>query len=107
MCEFTDTLEVQITRVVRVDRCIAGAVIRLNALGVHTTSSCCGHGKRPAYVTIERSSAHRARALGLAVNYDVSPPGSCPVIEITGGNAAIIAALPLAGSAAGNPEAIS
>ncbi|MEX2155103.1 MAG: hypothetical protein WD825_17290 [Gemmatimonadaceae bacterium] len=95
MCEWGDTVELAITRRVRVDRCISGAVIRLNAAGVHTTGSCCGHGKSAASVTIYPSCAHRARSLGLVVDVDV-PAGGCPRIEITGGNAAVIDALPLA-----------
>lgn len=35
-----------------VDRCIAPIVRALNAGGVHTMSSCCGHGVRPGSVLL-------------------------------------------------------
>jgi hypothetical protein len=34
------------------DPCIAGLVTALNAAGLRTIASCCGHGHRPGRVTL-------------------------------------------------------
>ena len=36
-----------------VDSCIANKVIALNAAGLKTRASCCGHGRRPGNVALE------------------------------------------------------
>lgn len=94
MCEWGKSTEISISRRVHVDSCIAPAVSRLNANGVYTTGSCCGHGKADAEVTILPSSAHRARSLGLVVEF--REIGMCPVIRLSGLNAALVSDLPLA-----------
>lgn len=40
-------------KVVAVDYCISGIVAGLNAAGIKTTGSCCGHGHTPATVILE------------------------------------------------------
>ena len=35
-----------------VDRCIAGLVESLNAAGLHTGGSCCGHGKKDGSISL-------------------------------------------------------
>lgn len=40
-------------RVQRIDGCIHGIVAALNAGGVRTLSSCCGHGKMKGNVVLE------------------------------------------------------
>jgi hypothetical protein len=100
MCDFGEGIEIIISRRISVDKCIAPIVSRLNAAGVYTTGSCCGHGKSVASVTIQPSSAHRARSLGLTVRWDLAPPGACPVIELIGVNLAMIEAMPLQGAQA-------
>lgn len=39
-------------KVVDVDACIAPIVAALNAAGVVTVASCCGHGKRPGRISL-------------------------------------------------------
>lgn len=49
------------------DPCIASVVVALNAWGIKTVASCCGHGERPGSIvladgrelTITIGSAHR------------------------------------------------
>lgn len=66
MCEWGDTVMLRVpipashahNRVFRwadkpIDRCIAPIVEALNAAGLHTAGSCCGHGRRRG-----RISAH-------------------------------------------------
>lgn len=36
-----------------VDRCIASIIRGLNAFGVRTVSSCCGHGKNLGWILLE------------------------------------------------------
>jgi hypothetical protein len=93
VCDWDNTIEISITRKVQVDKCIAPVVSRLNQLGVYTTGSCCGHGKGIASVTILPSSAHRAKSLGLSLEF--SNPGMCPVLELAGLNLALINAAEL------------
>jgi hypothetical protein len=40
-------------RVERIDRCIAGIVAALNAGGVCTVASCCGHGRGPGSIVLD------------------------------------------------------
>lgn len=35
-----------------IDRCIASLVQALNAAGIWTASSCCGHGKEPGTILL-------------------------------------------------------
>ncbi len=35
-----------------VDICIAGIVQALNDAGIHTSQSCCGHGKEPGRIDL-------------------------------------------------------
>lgn len=37
---------------INVDRCIAPLVVALNAAGVPTAASCCGHGYRPGNIAL-------------------------------------------------------
>jgi hypothetical protein len=39
-------------RLIDVDSCIAPIVRALNAMGVVTVASCCGHGKRPGNIAL-------------------------------------------------------
>ena len=63
MCQHGDTVNLLVVmpaelshtgraryRVVPVDRCIAARVARLNAAGLLTANSCCGHGKAPGSI---------------------------------------------------------
>jgi hypothetical protein len=63
MCSWGTEKTVQITQTITVDACIADEIVALNAAGVHTLNSCCGHG-RPSVALIKPSSADRARELG-------------------------------------------
>lgn len=40
-------------RVRYIDQCIANIVAALNAAGIETVASCCGHGKRPGSILLE------------------------------------------------------
>ena len=40
-------------RVRGIDNCIARIVAALNAAGIGTISSCCGHGNPPGYIALE------------------------------------------------------
>ncbi len=95
MCEWGSDVEIVVSKRIIVDKCIAPIVSRLNAAGVYTTGSCCGHGKSVASVAIQASSTHRAKSLGLTVRHDA--PGD-PFIELVGVNLAMIEAMPLQGS---------
>lgn len=54
MCQHGDTVPMPSRgRVVDVDRCIAHLVAALNAGGVNTVASCCGHGHRPGRISLE------------------------------------------------------
>jgi hypothetical protein len=92
VCEFDTTTDIVVARKIRVDKCIAVVISRLNALGVYTTGSCCGHGKQVPTATIEKTSSHRAHSLGLKV--DTWPTG-CPYVELVGLNLALINAVDL------------
>lgn len=70
MCDWNDTVRVQIMQTIEVDRCLASTVVRLNELGVATLASCCGHGHDEPEVMIRPSSIHRARALGLTTEFN-------------------------------------
>jgi hypothetical protein len=50
---------------VGIDRCIAHIVAALNAGGVPTKASCCGHGKRPGSIILEDG-----RELFIIANYE-------------------------------------
>jgi len=60
MCHWGDTVQVVLPeghptereRVRLIDRCLAPVVSALNAAGVWTTASCCGHGKRPGTIAL-------------------------------------------------------
>lgn len=39
--------------VVPIDRCIAPLVVALQAAGILTTNSCCGHGKGPGAIILD------------------------------------------------------
>jgi hypothetical protein len=48
-----------------VDRCLADEILWLNSEGIETGDCCCGHGERPAYVSVLGSEGHeRMRRLG-------------------------------------------
>jgi hypothetical protein len=48
---------------------VAKEIQWLNAEGVRTEGSCCGHGNTPAVATIKPSSAQRAKELGYDPEY--------------------------------------
>lgn len=65
MCEWGSTVPVEVTVpadlshtghdrrcVVQVDACIAPIVRALNAGGIQTRSSCCGHGRGPSSILL-------------------------------------------------------
>jgi len=53
MCEWGDTVVIDIDGLpIDVDRCISGIVIALNAAGLKTIASCCGHGKQPGVIAL-------------------------------------------------------
>jgi hypothetical protein len=56
---------------VKIDACIADEIVWLNAQGVYTANSCCGHGdqKPTALIHVNHGSIKRARELG----YDPKP----------------------------------
>ena len=54
MCKQGDTVVMPIGgRVYDIDRCIHHLVAALNAGGVRTVASCCGHGNRPGCIILE------------------------------------------------------
>lgn len=66
MCKWGDTISMELTipahlsctgearrKVIDVDRCIAPLVEALNAVGMTTIASCCGHGKQPGSIVLE------------------------------------------------------
>jgi hypothetical protein len=54
MCERGTTVPMPIGgRVIDVDACLAPIVAALNAGGVRTLASCCGHGVRPGVIALE------------------------------------------------------
>ena len=65
MCSWGDNVTMEVTmpanlsyngeerkKLVDVDSCIAPIVAALNAGGVPTIASCCGHGKRPGNIIL-------------------------------------------------------
>ena len=54
MCEHGTTVLMPIRgRVVEIDQCISHLVAALNAGGLTTVASCCGHGNRPGSIVLE------------------------------------------------------
>ena len=54
MCEHGDTVIVMVGfKTCGIDRCIAPLVRALNAWGIRTVASCCGHNKRPGSIILE------------------------------------------------------
>ncbi len=71
MCKHGTTIDVEVTvpaglshtgerrtAVKPIDACLAPAIRRLNALGIVTVNSCCGHGKTGGSVVLEEPSPH-------------------------------------------------
>ena len=65
MCEHGDTVDLEVTVVAAmshtgsdrlavkpIDRCLAPLVQALNAAGLTTTNSCCGHGRGPGTILL-------------------------------------------------------
>ena len=50
---------------VDVDRCIAPIIVALNAAGLPTRASCCGHGRQPG-----RISLRDGREIFIAASYN-------------------------------------
>lgn len=66
MCEWGDTVILSVPIPARlshtgasrwaekpIDRCIAPLVTALNAAGIYTASSCCGHGKQDGTIVLQ------------------------------------------------------
>ncbi|HJW74820.1 MAG TPA: hypothetical protein VJ787_04010 [Thermoleophilia bacterium] len=64
MCTWGTEKTIQITQTITVDACIAAEIVALNAAGVRTVGSCCGHGKGPSLALLAPSSYARAQELG-------------------------------------------
>ena len=80
MCEWGTTVTVEVTvpanlsrtgreRVAPkdVDSCIAPMVVALNAAGIATVASCCGHGRRPGNIALADG-----REMVIAPDYDTA-----------------------------------
>jgi hypothetical protein len=67
MCKHGTDKEITITQVIKVDACIADEIAFLNANGVRTENSCCGHGNYHASALILPSSLRRAEGMGYKV----------------------------------------
>ncbi len=48
------------------DACLALEIIDLNALGICTVASCCGHGKQPPSLGVADEDIGKMEALGYA-----------------------------------------
>lgn len=54
MCKWNDVVQLPINRkVVPIDKCIHHIVAALNAGGVLTVASCCGHGKNIGNIALQ------------------------------------------------------
>lgn len=54
MCKHNTTVQMPIAgRVRNIDQCISHIVAALNAGGVTTVASCCGHGNRPGTIALD------------------------------------------------------
>jgi len=54
MCKHDDTVIVMVGfKACGIDRCIAPIVRALNAWGIRTVASCCGHNNRPGSIILE------------------------------------------------------
>lgn len=82
MCAHGTSVEIEITRRINVDSCIAAEIVELNRQGVYTSGCCCGHGETLATATILPSAAARARELGYSVRWN---DGGDPFIELGSG----------------------
>lgn len=60
----TRTISLPVPGSVPIDRCIAGEVRALNAAGVLTIGSCCGHGKGLGWIAAPSTQAELLRTLG-------------------------------------------
>lgn len=53
MCQWGNTVCIEIDgQPIDVDRCIAPIVAALNACGMKTRASCCGHGEQPGNIAL-------------------------------------------------------
>lgn len=79
MCEWGDTVMVSVgQKTVSVDRCIAPFVNMLNACGIETKASCCGHGHLPGSIILADGrellicrSSEEARLLCATLGVDI------------------------------------
>lgn len=58
-------VKLSVSKVVSIDGCIATLVAALNAAGLGTVASCCGHGHRPGNIVLEDG-----REIIIARNYE-------------------------------------
>lgn len=70
---------------VAVDACIAPLVRALNAGGIRTVASCCGHGKRPGRIALAdgrelfiASTYEEAQQVDAAFPTPINPPPEVP-----------------------------
>lgn len=69
MCAHSNTVKVKIgDREIPVDRCMSQIVWALNAGGVDTSMSCCGHGEHDGFILLHHEDEYRLLI--------VCPPGA-------------------------------
>ena len=57
MCEFRNSTKAKIgKKKLRVDRCMARLMEKVNSLGLKTVACCCGHGRYPMTVIYEEGN---------------------------------------------------
>ena len=69
MCTWGTEKTIQIMQTITVDACIADEIVALNAAGVRTINSCCGHGRGPSLALILLTSSEKARTLGYTTRF--------------------------------------
>jgi hypothetical protein len=51
-----------------VDRCILSLIMALWSMGIKTKESCCGHGKRDGFVSVDYDSIASMKKLGFQLD---------------------------------------
>lgn len=65
MCTHGDIVALELGgKLADIDRCIVPIISALNAAGIATVASCCGHGHRPGWIAL-------ANGLQLAIHKDL------------------------------------